>query len=54
MKEEAERLKIDVHELIRSKQKKMPLCFAVWPDNNLIKTLSNFHHPTVLKAGDGL
>jgi hypothetical protein len=30
------------------------LCFAVWLDNALVKTLSNFHGPEILKAGMGL
>ena len=54
VKEEAKKLKIGSHESIRFQHKKMPLCFAVWADNNLVKTLSNFHCPTVLKAGDGV
>jgi len=30
------------------------LCFAVWSDNALIRTLSNFHGPVILKAGRGV
>ena len=30
------------------------LCFAVWSDNALVRTLSNFHGPEILKAGMGV
>ena len=30
------------------------LCFAVWSDNALVRTLSNFHGPVILKAGMGV
>jgi hypothetical protein len=30
------------------------LCFAVWLDNALVRTLSNFHGPVMLKAGRGV
>ncbi len=36
-------------------QHRMPnLCYVVWPDNNKVKTLSNFHTPDVLEAGLGM
>jgi hypothetical protein len=31
-----------------------PLCFAVWSDNALVRTLSNFHGPEILDAGIGV
>jgi hypothetical protein len=30
------------------------LCFAVWSDNALIRMMSNFHGPVILKAGGGV
>ena len=30
------------------------LCFAVWSDNALVRTLSNFHGPVILEAGRGV
>ncbi len=54
VKEEAKKLKIGMYESIRFQHKKMPLCFAVWADNNLVKMLFNFDHLTILKADDGV
>ncbi len=30
------------------------LCFAMWSDNALVRTLLNFHGPEILKAGRGV
>ncbi|KAL7529127.1 hypothetical protein ACHAWF_002847 [Thalassiosira exigua] len=30
-----------------------PLVYALWGDNNIVKTLSNFHSPKILAAGNG-
>ncbi len=30
------------------------LCFAMWSDNALVRTLSNFHGPEILEAGMGV
>ncbi len=30
------------------------LCFAMWSDNALVQTLSNFHQPKILEAGMGV
>ena len=27
------------------------LCYAMWADNNIVRTLSNFHRPEILEAG---
>mmetsp|Transcript_29715 Transcript_29715/g.54805 ORF Transcript_29715/g.54805 Transcript_29715/m.54805 type:complete len:295 (+) Transcript_29715:1717-2601(+) len=32
----------------------MPLCFALWADNNIVKTLSNYHSPIILPDGSGV
>jgi hypothetical protein len=34
--------------------KARPLNFAVWLDNALVKSLSNFHRPEILEAGMGV
>ena len=34
--------------------KTLDLVYAMWSDNNIVKTLSNFHSPNVLPAGDGV
>jgi hypothetical protein len=31
-----------------------PLVYAMWADNNIVKTLSNFHLPIVLAEGEGV
>ena len=28
-----------------------PLCYAMWSDNNIFQTLSNFHSPTIVENG---
>ena len=28
-----------------------PLTYAIWADNNFVKTLSNFHSPAILEEG---
>ena len=28
-----------------------PLVYAMWPDNNIVRTLSNFHLPSIIKGG---
>ena len=35
-------------------QIKAPLYCALWSDNNIVKTLSNFHSPKLLPAGSGV
>ncbi|KAL7526484.1 hypothetical protein ACHAXR_001514 [Thalassiosira sp. AJA248-18] len=32
----------------------LPLSYTMWGDNNIVKTLSNFHTPEVLPAGEGV
>ena len=31
--------------------KELPLVFAAWADNAIVKTLSNFHSPVIIKDG---
>ena len=48
VKEEAAKMKIGTYEYVLFQHKTMPLCFTVLSDNNLVKTLSNYHTPTIL------
>ena len=34
--------------------KTMPLCFAMWAENIIVKTIYNYHSPTILSAEDGI
>ena len=34
--------------------KHKPLVYALWSDNNIVKTLSNFHTPKILPPAEGL
>ena len=30
------------------------MCYAMWADNNIVKSFSNFHTPEILEAGTGV
>ena len=53
VKEEATKMKIGMYESVIFQHKTMPLFFTVWSNNNLVKTLSNYHTPTILLLGVG-
>jgi hypothetical protein len=42
---------INSHESLLFQYKTKALSYAVWGDNNFIKTLSNFHSPVILRGG---
>ena len=44
-------MKKGTHETIMWQHKTMPLVFAVWSDNNIVKTLSNCHSAYVVEGG---
>jgi hypothetical protein len=48
------RMKRGTYESVCFQHRTKPLCFAIWSDNNLVKTLSNFHPPTILAKGAGV
>ena len=52
--EEKDRMKIGSYESVCFQHNTMPLCFAMWADNNIVKTLSNYHSPTILPEGPGV
>jgi hypothetical protein len=39
------------HESLLYQHNTKPLLHAVWADNNFVKTLSNFHSPTIVEGG---
>jgi hypothetical protein len=44
-------ISINSHESLLFQHKTKALTYAVWGDNNFVKTLSNFHSPVILKGG---
>jgi hypothetical protein len=42
---------INSYEYLLYQHKTKPLTYAIWGDNNFVKTLSNFHSPVILKGG---
>ena len=44
-------LKKGTHKSLLYQHKTRPLVHAVWADNNFVKTLSNFHSPTIVDVG---
>jgi hypothetical protein len=47
-------MKKGTYKIVCWQHKTQTLCFAVWSDNALVKTLSNFHGLDILKAGMGV
>ena len=47
-------MKIGSYESIIYQHRVKNLSFALWADNNIVKTLSNFPSPEVLAAGSGI
>jgi hypothetical protein len=44
-------IEIHTHESLIYQHNTKPLCYAVWGDNNFVKTLSNFHSPVIMTGG---
>jgi hypothetical protein len=42
-------LKIGSYESVCWQHNLMPLCYSMWADNNIVKTLSNYHRPERIK-----
>ena len=53
-KEIVKKMKVGTYESKIFQHKTKPLCFASWSDNNIVKTLSNFHSPTILNTKKGV
>ncbi len=47
-------MKVSTYESKIFQHKTKPLCFAAWSDDNIVKTLSNFHLPKVLNEKKGV
>ena len=45
------KMKKGTHETVMWQHKELPLVFAAWSDNNIVKTLSNCHSPIILEGG---
>jgi hypothetical protein len=45
------KLKVGTYKSIFWQHRMLNLCYVVWPDNNKVKTLPNFHIPAVLELG---
>ena len=54
VKEALKSLKKGTYKSLVFQHKTKPLVYALWSDNNIVKTLSNFHTPEILPVGDGL
>ena len=46
--------KLGTYNSVFWQHKTRPLCYALWSDNSIVKTLSNFHGPVILEAGIGV
>jgi hypothetical protein len=44
-------ISINSHDSLLYQHETKPLTYAVWGDNNFVKTVSNFHSPVVLRGG---
>eukprot|EP00956_Cyclotella_meneghiniana_P033550 scaffold96912_cov61-Cyclotella_meneghiniana.AAC.1 len=53
-KEAKAAMKVGNYESVMFQHKALPLTYALWSDNSIVKTLSNFHTPEVLEAGSGV
>ena len=47
-------MKIGTYQSEIFQHKDLPLVFAMWSDNNIVKNLSNFHSPQILPAGSAV
>ena len=54
VKEVATKMKIGTYKSVLFQHKTMPLCFTVWSEDNLIKTLSNYDTTTILPSVFGV
>ena len=54
VKPEIAEMKIGSYESWCFQHKWLPLCSALWADNNIVKTLSNYHTPNILPEGAGV
>ena len=48
---DCKKMKNGTHKSVMCQHKAMPLVFATWSDNNIVKTLSNCHSPFFVEGG---
>ena len=46
-----ETLKKNIYEALMWQHDTKALCYAIWFDNNLVRTLFNFHTPKLVESG---
>ena len=51
VKDVKEAMKNGTYKSVLFQHKDKPLCFALWSDNSVVKTLSNFHFPNRVCRG---
>ena len=51
IKEEKNGMKQGTYKIIMFQHKREDLDYAMWTDNNIVRTLSNFQSPEILEAG---
>ena len=54
MKEDRKMMKVGTYECVCYKYNELPLCVALWTNNIIVTTLSNFYSPIILKEGEGM
>ncbi|KAL7528337.1 hypothetical protein ACHAXR_002389 [Thalassiosira sp. AJA248-18] len=54
VKEIMKNMKVGTYESEMCQHITKPLSYTMWPNNNIVKILSNFHTPEVLVAGEGV
>jgi len=54
LKKELAKIKLNTYESMSFQHNTMLLCFSGWADNNIVKTLSNYHTRTILPEGSGV
>ena len=54
LKKAKSEMKVGTYETRFFQHRMKNLVFALWADNNIVKTLSNFHSPELLEAGHGV
>ena len=52
--DDKKRMKVGSYESIMYQHRVKNLFYAMWADNSIVKTLSNFHSSEVLTAGSGV
>ena len=54
IKAQRKRMKKGTYECVCYQHNTLPLCVALWVDNNIVTALSNYHSPAILAEGEGM